>query len=273
MPGRKSSIALSPTRTGFGPLLWAGDLERGLRMAAETGFEAVEVSVRDPEDVDVRRVEALLKALHLELSAIATGQSYYTDGLSLCDAQRETRLRAAGRFNAAADLAASFGSGIILGGIRGSLRCAREEALEAFGMCAAHAAARGVAVFVEPINRYETDFLNTVDDVLALMGQLDAPNVMVLPDTFHMNIEEPVIADSLRRAGNRIGHIHLADSNRCAPGRGHVDFAGVRSALDACGYGGYVGFEILPLPDDLTAARQAWAHWEDCWAATARGWR
>ncbi len=272
-PVRKSSIALSAARTGFGPLLWAGDLERGLRLAAEMGFEGVEVSVRDPADVDVHRLEGLLTALRLELSAIATGQSYYTDGLSLCHAQRGTRLLAAGRFKAAADLAASFGSGVILGGIRGPLRCTREEALETFGVCVAHAAARGVTVLVEPINRYETDFLNTVDEVIWLTGELDASNVKVLPDTFHMNIEEPVIADSLRRAGTRIGYIHLADSNRCAPGRGHIDFAGVRSVLDTCGYAGYIGFEILPLPDDLTAARQARAHWEDCWAATARGWR
>ncbi len=270
---RKSSIALSATRTGFGPLLWAGDLERGIRLAAEMGFEAIEVSVRDPADVDVHWLARLLTALQLELSAIATGQSYYSDGLSLCHAQRGTRLLAAGRFKAAADLAASFGSGVILGGIRGPLRCSREEALETFRLCVAHASARGVTVLVEPINRYETDFLNTVDEVIRLIGELEASNAMVLPDTFHMNIEEPVIAESLRRAGTRIGYIHLADNNRCAPGRGHIDFTAVRSALDACGYAGYIGFEILPLPDDLTAARHARAHWEAGWAATARGWR
>jgi sugar phosphate isomerase/epimerase len=270
---RKSSIALSAARTGFGPLLWAGDLDRGIRLAAELGFDAVEVSVRDPAEVDVARLEGLLTALRLELSAVATGQSYYTDGLSLCHAEQAMRLLAVGRFKAAADLAASLGGRVILGGIRGPLRCTRAEALETFRTCVAHAAARDVTVLIEPINRYETDFLNNVDDVISLMEQLDASNVKILPDTFHMNIEEPIVADSLRRAGTRIGYVHLADSNRCAPGRGHIDFAEVRSVLDACGFVGHIGFEILPVPDDLTAAREARAHWEDRWAVTTRRWR
>lgn len=270
---RRSSIALSVERTGFGPLLWAGKLECGIRLAAETGFEAVEVSVRDAAALDAHRLQQLLTAAGLAVSAVATGQSYYTDGLSLCHAERETRLLAAGRFKAAAGLAAALSGRVILGGIRGLLRCSREEALESIRLCVADAAALGVTVLVEPINRYETNFVNTVDDAITLIGELGSSNAMVLPDTFHMNIEEPVIEESLRRAGSQIGMIHLADSNRCAPGSGHIDFTAVRGALDACGYAGYIGFEIQPLPDDLTAARRAWTHWETGWAVTARARR
>ncbi|KRT76146.1 MAG: xylose isomerase domain-containing protein [Armatimonadetes bacterium CSP1-3] len=273
VPERKPSIALSATRAGFGPLLCAGDLERGLRLAAEVGFAAVEISVRDPADLGVRRLEKLLSALGLQLSAVATGQSFYTDGLNLCDREAEIRVRAVERFKACTDFAARFGGAVILGGIRGLQACSREEALEAFRQCVAHAGGRGVTVCIEPINRYETDFLNTIAEVTALIGELNAGPVRILPDTFHMNIEEPVIEDSLRRAGALIGYVHLADSNRRAPGGGHIDFAAVRAALDAVGYAGYVGFEILPVPDDETAVRQAWSHWSDYWAHRERGRR
>jgi sugar phosphate isomerase/epimerase len=79
---------------------------------------------------------------------------------------------------------------------------------------------------------------------------------VLLCDLFHMNIEEPDIAAALRLAGNKVGHVHFADSNRWAVGNGHTDIAPVAAALRDIGYTGYLSGEILPLPDSDSAAKK-----------------
>jgi sugar phosphate isomerase/epimerase len=99
-----------------------------------------------------------------------------------------------------------------------------EYLVEAIRECAAAAAETGVRFALEPLNRYETDLVHTVAEGLELADRIGAENFGLLLDTFHMNIEEPVIEDSIRACGNRIFHFHVADSNRWYPGAGHLDF-------------------------------------------------
>ena len=118
----------------------------------------------------------------------------------------------------------------------------------------------GVRFALEPLNRYETDLIHTVADGLGLVERVDAENFGLLLDTFHMNIEEPVIEDSIRACGDRIFHFHVADSNRWYPGAGHLDFKSILDALLATGYQGYVSGEFMPRPNADTAAERAIAH-------------
>ncbi len=115
----------------------------------------------------------------------------------------------------------------------------------------------GVRLALEPINRYETTLINTVDEGLDLIDRVGADNFGLLLDTFHMNIEEPSIEESIRRAGDRVFHFHVADSNRWYPGAGHLNFRSILSALAEIGYEGFVSGEFLPRPDAETAAREA----------------
>ena len=89
------------------------------------------------------------------------------------------------------------------------------------------------------------------------LEQVGATNLGLLLDTFHMNIEERVIEESIRLCGERIFHFHVADSNRWYPGAGHLDFRSILSALSATGYRGWVSGEFMPLPDADTAAQRA----------------
>ncbi|HEX9244582.1 MAG TPA: sugar phosphate isomerase/epimerase, partial [bacterium] len=89
-----------------------------------------------------------------------------------------------------------------------------------------------------------------------LLTRLGEENVGVLPDTFHMNIEEPDISEALRRARPRLWHVHAADSNRRAPGSGHLDFRSLIADLGALEYGGALSAEILQLPSFEAAAAQ-----------------
>jgi sugar phosphate isomerase/epimerase len=161
-------------------------------------------------------------------------------------------------------LASKFKAAVIIGGIRGRLSGTeteqaqqREAAVQAMRECARFAAAHHVMLLIEPINRYETNFINSAADGLALLDEIGEPSVELLLDTFHMNIEDVCINGSLEAAGDRLGYVHVADSNRRAPGQGHLDFRSVLHTLAKIGYEGPVTAEILPVPDDLKAIRQA----------------
>jgi sugar phosphate isomerase/epimerase len=109
---------------------------------------------------------------------------------------------------------------------------------------------------MEPINRYETDFIFSAADGMRLVEDLDCANFGLMLDLFHMNIEDVSIEDGLRQAGDRLWHVHIADSSRRYPGSGHLDYDSIFATLADMGYGGYVSAEILPLPDPDTAARK-----------------
>ena len=98
--------------------------------------------------------------------------------------------------------------------------------------------------------------MNTLDDTVLFLQQLETDHVKLLVDLFHMNIEETDLAESIRRAGSHIGHIHFVDSNRQAAGFGHTDFDAVATAIQQIGFDGYVSAEALPVPSSNAAAEQ-----------------
>ena len=104
----------------------------------------------------------------------------------------------------------------------------------------------GIDVYLEAINRYETPLLNTAEQTVEVVKQIDRSNVKVLLDVFHMNIEEVSIPDAIRATGDLLGHFHVVDSNRHAPGMGHVDFTEIASALRDIGYKGWISGGTSP---------------------------
>jgi sugar phosphate isomerase/epimerase len=96
---------------------------------------------------------------------------------------------------------------------------------------------------LEPINRYETRFFHTLDEAIGICKEVGIPNLKILADTFQMSIEERNIAESIRRAGDYIRHVHLSDSGRLLPGYGNIDFKAVFAALKEIGYEGYMALE------------------------------
>jgi sugar phosphate isomerase/epimerase len=107
------------------------------------------------------------------------------------------------------------------------------------------------------VNRYEINFINNCDEGAALIDRLKIPGLKLMPDVFHMNIEDVSIEGNLKKFIHYIAYVHFADSNRLAPGWGHLDFASIVQALNEVGYTGWGSVEILPRPDPDSAARQA----------------
>jgi len=260
----KTSMAITPTPTTFAPLLFAGDWERGLETAAELGYDAVEISLRDPQAQVVKKLEEAIRRSGLAVSGVATGQSYYMDRLSLVSLDPSVQRKLLDRMKGFVDFAAHWGALVIIGGIRGTFEgeqrirdAQRQRAVEAVRGYAEYAKSAGVLLAIEPINRYETNFINTIEQALEFIEEVGAENLVVLADTFHMNIEEVSIANSLERAEGKLGYVHFADSNRQAPGQGHINFSELAAVLRKIGYGGYISAEILPVPDSRTAAKLA----------------
>jgi sugar phosphate isomerase/epimerase len=101
----------------------------------------------------------------------------------------------------------------------------------------------GGLMLLEPLNRYESRYLNCVDDCLNVLAAIDHSQAGLLFDFFHVSIEEPSITAAIRRAGSRIKHVHLADNNRLPPGRGNIDWASCFASLRAAGFDGFVNLE------------------------------
>jgi len=122
-----------------------------------------------------------------------------------------------------------------------------------------YAGQRGVQLAIEPLNRFETDFINTVEQGMDLVGRIGASNVGFLLDTFHMNIEEKDIAAAIRKAGSKVFHFHSCENDRGTPGTGHVEWKEVASALREINYQGPVVIEAFTT--EITEIARAVSLW------------
>lgn len=272
MPGFEAmawplAFVLSWQPTRFEAVTAVGDLERDLEGLRALGYAGVELAVRDPATVPVPSLKALLERCGLQVPAIGTGQAWVEEGLSLTHPDPAVRRAALARLEAHLELAAEWGALVIIGLIRGRRMegVSRAQALdwlsEALVRLADRAASHRVRLAVEPLNRYETDLLNTVEEALSLIEPLGLSHVGVLLDTFHANIEEASLEGAIARVRDRLFHVHIADSNRWAPGWGHLDFDPVLKALREIGYRGWLSAEVLPQPSSEEARAQVvrWA--------------
>ncbi|HWD21260.1 MAG TPA: sugar phosphate isomerase/epimerase [Verrucomicrobiae bacterium] len=114
----------------------------------------------------------------------------------------------------------------------------------------------GRKICLEPLNRFETDFINTCEQARQMVGEVGSPALKILLDTFHMNIEEKSPADAIRQAGSRLGHLHACGSDRGTPGRDHTDWKSIAQALRDIRYTGDVVIESFT-PDVKVIARAA----------------
>ena len=125
----------------------------------------------------------------------------------------------------------------------------REDFIDFYREMLAIVQGSSARVLLEPLNRYESRYLNRIADNVEIIDAVQHPNAGLVPDTFHMSIEESNIGESLRHAGDRIVHVQLGDSNRLLPGRGLLDWPDIFSTLAEIGYDGYLSLECSTGPD------------------------
>ncbi len=255
------TVSLVPEARG-GPFVLWDDLAAACRTAAEYGFDAIELFPPSADAIDRNFLTALLREHHLHLAAVGTGAGWVCQRLTLTDGEAERRKQARQFVRRIIDFAGSFGASAIIGSMQGrwNEHVQQPQAIEylrgALQELGTAAERHGVPLIYEPLNRYETNLCNSLASGIRLLEGVPADQVVLLADLFHMNIEESNLAQAIRDAGHRIGHVHFVDSNRQAAGAGHLDFGPIAGALQDIGYAGYLSAEALPLPDSQTAARQ-----------------
>jgi sugar phosphate isomerase/epimerase len=233
-------------------LVPGGTLREKYDAARRFGFDALELSERPA--FDEARVAIREK---IPVTAIAGG---YRGWLIDPDLAKIAAARA--DIAALLDLAGELGTGIVVVPIWGRTRNlpgiatgrTRDEDetlfLEGLRPLAERAERAGGRIFVEPLNRYQNDVCVTIADAIRFRDAIDSAAVFVVGDTFHMNIEEADMGASLAAAGDKLGYVQMADSQRFEPGAGHIDFSSIFSALAGIGYDGDIGVECASLSGD-----------------------
>jgi len=256
----KYSMCLSTNPARFEAVPFKGDFRKNVQKIAEIGFDGIELAIRDPKIIDQDEIFSILEGAGMQIPAIGTGQAWGEEGLSFTDPDSKIREKAVERVLSHIDFADRMGSVIIIGLLRGIVKqgVKPEDAdrwlFEAFSYCCRKAAERGVKIAFEPINRYETTLLNSVQSGMEFIEKIGENNLGMLLDTFHMNIEEPSIEESIRIAGDRMFHFHYADSNRLYPGCGHINFCSILETVKDIGYQGFLSGEHKPDPEPSVAA-------------------
>ena len=244
-----------------------------LEVLARAGYGGIEVK-GEPDRIDsrlAREIAGVADSLGVKVSAVGGAWGAWDAGEerdlgSSEDAVRRYALDYAKKcVNLAADLeapifeicAAPFRQEYPFSSV--PLETSKQNFIQAVSELCQYAADHNVAIAIEPINRFEgyPGFLNAVDDAMIVIDEIAAGNLGVLLDFFHANIEDVSIPGAIRMAGSKLMNIHLSDSNRDAPGTGHIDFIDAIKALAEVGYEGYISMGFLPSRLDLDKLREA----------------
>ncbi len=258
----KLSIAIASKNALPSAFVVYRGFEDSMIKAAALGYDGVELALKNAGEIDRQLLQSLLEKTGLQISCISTGQVFAETGFMFTDADAQKRNEVKRIFKEFINLAAEFGQLVNIGRIRGHIGnngkdVAENHFLETVCELCEDAASKNVTLILEPVNRYEIDFINSVEEGVRLLEKVNHPNLKLMPDVFHMNIEDVAIGAELSRNIGHIAYIHLADSNRLAPGWGHTDFEDIFRHLKKVKYDGWLSVEILPNPEPDAAARQA----------------
>jgi D-psicose/D-tagatose/L-ribulose 3-epimerase len=261
-------------RFGVHALVWVGgwspaEARQAIASTAEAGYDLIEIPLLDPSTVDARDTRGVLDA-HGIAATCSLGLSPATDVSSEDPAAvAGGRRLLADALEAAVDLGADYLGGVLYG-VMGRHEApvserGRANAVEAIRELCDRAAGTGVTIGLEVVNRYESNLLNTAEQALAFLDDVGAPDATVHLDTYHMNIEEPGMAEAIEACGERLGYFHVGESNRGPLGPGSVDFPEAFAALDRIGYDGTITFESFSSAVVSPALSRALCIWRETW--------
>ena len=257
-------------RIGASTFIWvspfSGDTIDLINKVKNFGFDLIEICIEDPDTINTELIRRALAEARLGVSicgAFGPTRDMSADSATIRD-------EAMGYACRCIDIAAELGSAVVVGPMYagvGNTRmlepAARRRqwafAVESLARVADHAAERGIKLALEPLNRFETDLVNTVEQALGLVTDIGRDNVGLLLDTFHMNIEEKSIPDAIRRAGERIFEFHACSSDRGTPGEDHLPWVQIAAALGDAAYAGSIVIEAFtPKIKEIAKAVSLW---------------
>jgi D-psicose/D-tagatose/L-ribulose 3-epimerase len=257
-------------KLGVNTFIWSAEFGRAqlalLPRIKEHGFNGVEIPMFDPAGFPAADIRHALAANDLECTVC----SIIPDGRSLIsedpDVRRRTQQHLRDAIQATADVGAHVIDGPLyspVGYLSGRRRTPEEWrwAIEGYRSVTSTLDSCDVTLAIEPLNRFETYFLNTAADAAALCDEVGHPRVGVAFDTFHANIEEKGLAGACRRIGGHLKHVQISENDRGTPGSGHIDWGSLLRALRDLEYDGWLTIESFG--PSLGAFSAAVAIWRD----------
>jgi D-psicose/D-tagatose/L-ribulose 3-epimerase len=253
---------------GVNTFIWSGTFDQSnfglLPVIKEAGFDGVEIPLFRAKDFQAASIRKAVEAHGLECNACTV----LVDGFNLISDSPDMRRRTREHLEDLVKVAAEAGVGIIAGplfspvGYLPGRRRTNDEwnwAVEGFKSLGDTLAAHKVTFAIEPLNRFETYFLNTAADAAKLAEQIGHPNIGILFDTFHANIEEKQIAAGYLTVGPHLKHVHTCENDRGIPGSGHVEWDQVFQALHSMNYDGWLTIEGFGFAlKEVSAAAAIW---------------
>ena len=257
-------------KIGISSFVWVSPFQmetlNQLAHAKSLGFDIYEIAVEDPNVIDIEKVQQEAQRVGIEATICgAFGET--RDISSPVEAYREEGIK---YIRTLIDMAAVCKSPYVAGPMYAAVGRTRQATLEekreqtAYAVenlkrVADYAAKRNVALALEPLNRFETDFMNTVEQGLELLEKVGYDNAGFLLDTFHMNIEEKSLPAAIRMAKGKIFDFHSCANDRGTPGEDHFDWHAIAAALDDVGYQGPVIIEsFTPEVKEIAKAVSLW---------------
>ena len=256
------------------------DLFKVIDRLAALEYDGVEITAMyhaPPAETSADRRKAIMARVRdagLKVSAL---HFIFPSGLKIMTDDKAERRKVADHVGTVLDLAHDLDASVVVVG-GGGLRTVpngmkREDGVEhvvdVFTGIARHAERTGVVACFEALNRFETTIGRSFAETLSYIDRIGSPKLKLAGDTFHMNMEESSMAAAIEAAGVRLGHLHLPDSNRLAPGTGHIDFPPILRALKRINFGGFLSFEIFWIAPDIPYLPT----WEECDAQSVQGIR
>ena len=259
----KLSFCASENASPLEPVLFRASYIEAVKTAKALGYDGVEIHVRDPKTVQSEELSRVCKDTRIMISGVATGLAKRIDGLTLVDDNIEIRQAAITRLKEHLDLCEIFGCAALIGSLRGNISAPEKKFLildrlsEALCTLDEYIQDKNCYVELEAINRYENNYLNTVEETANFVKTLGCKKIKVLADLFHMNIEENSFVRPIEKYIYMISRIHFADNNRHYPGAGMIDFKEIIDCLNYQQFDGWISIEALPIPNEMTALEKS----------------
>lgn len=261
---------------GVHALVWVGgwskaECREAISKTLEAGYQMIEIPALDPASIDTKDTRQVLEQQNVK-AACSLGLSFDAD---INNEDSTIAKRGEERLFSALDVVEGIGGSYLGGVIFSALGKypapatpkARQNAIDALRRLAKSAADRGITLGLEPVNRYESNFINTVDQALDVISEIGESNVKVHADVYHMNIEEEDMRSPIIRAKNKLGYVHIGASHRGALGTGNIDFDTFFGALREIDYQGAITFESFSstvVSKDLSNTLAIWRNlWTD----------
>lgn len=235
------------------------DIYGTMDFLADHGFDSIELHLLHPSEVDGPKIKDYCGQKGLIVSSIGTGMAYGREGLSITSPSAVIREKAIQRLKEQLDLASQLECSIVIGSMRGEIEKGGTKTevdklmIEACKELCDYAEKGKGTVVIEAIDRFETNYLRTAEDVMEIIGKVGSDKLGVHLDTYHMNMEERDWKKPVLLCGNRLKHVHVADNNRNYPGWGLIDFKPFLEALEEVNYDQTLTIECYQDPDGKTA--------------------